>query len=172
MESFGGRCHLTGNPTCFVASARTIMTSIGPRSAHYLPHVYSAPLKRFVAHSDIRYPVSKSFFTHLSKCSFSYFSTTWPSLSAPTRFHLSPVVHSSRTHAATFPIVVAYGTLFGAALSRFFRVHGWRFIRIFRVLRRGRGRIVFKDGYGTRFCRLLSTAFRYSYVHYSYPSTC
>ena len=120
--------------------------------------------------SDKGCRTSKSFFTHLSKCSSSYFSTTWPSLSAPTRFHLSSVVHSSRTHAVTFPIVVAYGTLFGAALSRFFRVHGRWFILIFLVLRRGRGRIVFKDGYGTHFCPLLSTAFCYSYVRCSYPS--
>ena len=152
-----------------MASARTIMILIGPRSAHCLPHVYSAPLKRFVSHSDKRYPFSKFFFTHLSKCSSSYFSTTWPSLSAPTRFHLSPVVHSSRTHAVTFPIVVAYGTLFGAALSQFSRVRGLRYIRIFRVLRRGRGRIVFKNGCGTHFCRLLSTAFRCALL---VPSTC
>ena len=120
--------------------------------------------------SDKGCRTSKSFFTHLSKCSSSYFSTTWPSLSAPTQFHLSSVVHSSRTHAVTFPIVVAYGTLFGAALSRFFCVHGWWFILIFLVLRRGRGRIVFKDGYGTHFCPLLSTAFCYLYVRCSYPS--
>ena len=132
--------------SCFMASARTIMALTGPRSTHCSPHVYSAPLKRFIAHSDKRCPVSKSFFTHLSKCSSSYFSTTWLFLSVPTRFHLSPVVHSSRIHVATFPIVAAYGILFGATLSRFFRVHGLRYIRMFRVLRRGRGRIVFKDG--------------------------
>ena len=146
-----------------MALARTIMTLTA--QVDTLPS--TAP-----PFSDKGCRTSKSFFTHSSKCYSSYFSTTWPFPSAPTRFRLSSVVHSSQTHAVTFPIVVAYGTLFGAALSRFFRVHGLRYIRMFLVLRRGRGRIVFKDGYGIRFCRLLSTAFRYSYVHYSYPSTC
>ena len=169
MESFGGRrCHLTGR----WASARTFMTSIGPRSTHRLPHVYSAPLERFVTHSDKRCLVSNSFFIHPSKCFFSYFFTTWPFLFTPTQFHLSSIVHSSRTHAVTYPIVGIFGILFGAALSRFSRVRGSRCIRIFLVLRRGRGSIVFKDGYGIRFCRLLSIASRYSYVHCSYPSMC
>ena len=141
----------------------TTLTAQGRHTAfHSAPQVFS----------DKGCHTSKSFFTLSSKCYSSYFSTTWPFLSAPARFHLSSVVHSSRTHAVTSPIVVAYGTLFGAALSRFFRVRGWRFIRIFLVLRRGRGRIVFKDGYGTRFYRLSSIAFRYSYVHYLYPNTC
>ena len=158
--------------SCFMASARTIMTPTGPKSTHCLPHVYSAPLKHFVAHSDKRCPVSKSFFTHPSKCYSSYFYTTWPFLFAPARFRLSSVVHSNRTRAMTLLIVVVSGTLFGAALPRFSHVHGWQFIRTCRVLRRGRGRIVFKSGYGTRFCRSSSIAFCYSYVHYSYPSTC
>ena len=147
--------------SCFMALARTIMTLTGPRSAHCSPHVYSAHLKRFIVHSDKRYPVSKSFFTHPSKCYSSHFCTTWPFLFTPTRFHLSSVVHSSRTRAMTSPIVEVSGILFGAALSRFFRVRGSRFIRICRVLRRGR-RIVFEDGYGTQFSRFQSTAFRYS----------
>ena len=139
-------CHLTGNPTRFMALARTIMISFGPRSTHCLPHVYSAPLERFVAHSDKRCPVRKSFSTRPSKCYSSYFSITWPFLSTPTRFHLSSVVHPSLTRAVTSPIVGLFGILFGAALSRFFRVRGLRFIRMFLVLRRGRGRIVFKGG--------------------------
>ena len=147
-----------------------IMTLTCSRSTHCLPHVYSAPLEHFVAHSDKRCLVSNSFFTHPPKCSSSYFFTTWPFLSTPTRFHLSSVVHSSRTHAVTFPIVGVFGTLFGAALLRFSHVHGWQFTRIFLVLRRGRGRIVFKDGYGTQFSRLPSTAFHYLYVRCSYPS--
>ena len=173
MESFGGRrCHLAGNPTCFVSSARTIMSSIGPRSATAYHTCIQHPSNVSLPIHDKRCPNSKSFFTHSSKCYSSYFCTTWPFLSTPARFHLLAVAHSSRIRAPTLRIVEVSGILLGAALSRFFRVHGWRSIRIFLVLRRGRGRIVFKGGYGTHFCRLLSTAFRYSYVHYSYPSTC
>ena len=112
------------------------------------------------------------FFTHPSKCSFSYFCTTWPFLSAPAQFHLSAFAHSSRIRAPTLRTVVVSGILFGAALSRFSRVRGWPSTQIFLVLRKGRGRIVFRDGYETHLCRLLSIAFCYSYVHYSYPSTC
>ena len=111
-----------------------------------------------------RCPVSKSFFTHPSKCYSSSFSITWPFLFAPAQSYLSTAAHSSRIRAPTLGIVVASGTLFGAALSRFSRVRGLQYIRIFRALRRGRRRIVFKHGYGTRFCHLLSIAFRYSYV--------
>ena len=94
--------------SCFMASARTIMTSTGPRSTHRSPHMYSAHLKRFVAHSDKRCPVSKSFFTHSSKCYSLSSSTTWPTLSALARFHLPSAVHSSRTRAVTSPIVELY----------------------------------------------------------------
>ena len=41
------------------------------------------------------------------------------------------------------------GISFGAVLPPFSHVPGWLFIRICRVLRRGRRRIVFKGGYGT-----------------------
>ena len=123
------------------------------------------------AFSDKGYRTSKSFLTHPSKCYSSYFFTTWLILSAPARFRLSSVVHSRRTRAMTSGIVVVSGTLFGAALPRFSHVHGWQFIRTCRVLKRGRRRIVFKSGYGTRFCRSSSIAFRCSYVRCSYPST-
>ena len=154
-----------------MVSARTIMTSTGPRSTHGPPHVYSAPLKCFVAHSDKRYPVSKSFFTHSSKCYSSSFSITWPFLSAPAQSHRSAVTYSSRIRAPTLGIVAASGTLYGAALSRFSLVHGWPCTRTCRVLSRGRRRIVFKGKYGTLFCRLPNIAFRYSYVLYWCLST-
>ena len=48
--------------TCFMASACTIMTSTGPKLTYGPPHVYSAPLKCFVVHSDKRCPISKPFF--------------------------------------------------------------------------------------------------------------
>ena len=147
-----------------MASARTIMTSTGPKSTHCSPHMYSAPLKCFVVHSDKRYPVSKSFFTHPSKCSSSSFSITWPYLSVPAQSHRSAVTYSSRIRAPTLGIVAASGTLFGAALSRFSLVHGWPCTRTCRVLSRGRRRIVFKSGYGTHFSRSPNIAFRCSYV--------
>ena len=136
----------------------------GPRSTHCPPHMYSAPLKRFVAHSDKRYPASKSFFTHSSKCYSSSFSITWLSISAPAQFHRSPVPHSSRIRAPTPHILEPSGISFGAALPPFFRVRGWLFIRICRALSRGRGRIVFKDGYGTRFSPLPNIVFHCSSV--------
>ena len=154
-----------------MASARTIMTSTGPKSTHFPPHVYSAPLKCFVVHSDKRYPVSKSFFTHPSKCSSSSFSITWPFLSAPVRLHLLSVAHPSRIRARTLHILAQYGISFGAVLPPFFRVLGWLFIRICLALSRGRRRIVFKGGYGTHFSRSPNIAFRYSYVLYWYLST-
>ena len=132
--------------------------------------MYSAPLKRFVAHSDKRYPVNKSLFTHSSKCYSSSFSTTWLFISVPAQSHRSAVAHSSRIRAPTLGIVAASGTLFGAALSRFSLVLGWPCTRTYRVLSRGRRRIVFKREYGTLFCRLSNIAFRCSYVHRVYIS--
>ena len=97
------------------------------------------------------YPVSKSFFTHPSKCYSSSFSVTWSFLSAPARFHLSSVAYSSRIHARTPRILAQYGISFGAVLPPFYHVRGWPFIRICRVLSRGRLRTVFKNGYRTHF---------------------
>ena len=133
--------------TCFMASARTNMTLTGPKSTLCPLHVYLAPLKCFVAHSDKRYPVSKSFFTHPSKCYSSSFSITWPFISVPAQSHRSAVAHSSRIRAPTSHILEPSGISFGAVLPPFFRVRGWLFIRICRVLSRGRPRIVFKGGY-------------------------
>ena len=147
------------------------MTSTGPKSTHGPPHVYSAPLKCFVAHSDKRYPVNKSFFTHPSKCSSSSFSITWPFISVPAQSHRSPVAHSSRIRVPTSRILEPSGISFGAVLPPFSHVHGWQFIRICRVLRRGRRRIAFKDGYGTRFSPLPNIVFRCSYVPCWYMST-
>ena len=154
MESFGGKLVmvLSWNPTYllhgFSAHNYDIICS---RSTHCPPYMYSAPLKCFVAHSDKRWPVSKSFFTHSSKCYSSSFSITWSFLSTPAQFHLSAVAYLSRIHAPTLGIVAASGTLFGAVLPPFFHVLGWLFIRICRVLNRGRQRIVFKGGYGIHF---------------------
>ena len=150
--------------TCFMASVRTIMTSTSSGSTHCPPHVYLAPLKCFVAHSDKRCPVSKSFFAHSLKCYSSSFSITWPFLSAPAQFHLTSVAHSSRIRAPTSRILAQYGISFGAVLPPFSHVHGWLFIRICHVLSRGRRRIVFKVGYGTHFSRSPNIAFRCSYV--------
>ena len=154
-----------------MASARTILTPTGPKSTHGPPHVYSAPLKCFVTHSGKRCPVSKSFFTHSSKCYSSSFFITWPFISAPAQFHRSPVPHSSRIRAPTPHILEPSGISFGAVLPPFFRVRGWLFIRICRVLSRGRRRIVFKGGYGTHLSRLPNIAFCYSYVLCWYLST-
>ena len=154
-----------------MASARTNMTSTGPMTTHCSPHVYSAPLKCFVVHSDKRCPVSKSFFNHPSKCYSSSSSITWPFISVPARLHLLSVVHSSRIRAPTPHILEPSGISFGAVLPPFFRVHGWLFIRICRVLNRGRRIIVFKGGYGTHFSRSPNIAFCYSYVLYWYLST-
>ena len=150
--------------TCFMASARTIMTSTGPKSTHFPPHVFSAPLKCFVVHSDKRYPVSKSFFTHPSKCYSSFFSITWPFLSVPAQSHLTSVPHSSRIRVPTSRILERFGISFGAVLPPFSHVRGWQFIRICRVLRRGRRRIAFNDGYGTRFSPLPNIVFHCSSV--------
>ena len=125
----------------------------------------------FRCHSDKRYPVSKSFFTHSSKCYSSSFSITWPFLSAPAQFHLTSAPHSSRIRVPTSRIPEQSGISFGAVLPPFSHVLGWLFIRICRVLSKGRRRIVFKGGYGTHFSRLPNIAFRYSYVLYWYLST-
>ena len=154
-----------------MAPARTNMTSTGPKSTHCPPHVYSAPLKCFVVHSDKRCPVSKSFFAHPSKCSSSSFSITWPFISVPAQFHLTSVPHSSRIRVPTSRILEPSGISFGAVLPPFFRAHGWQFIRICLALSKGRRRIVFKGGYGTHFSRSPNIAFRYSYVLCWYLST-
>ena len=133
--------------------------------------MYSAPLKRFVAHSDKRYPVSKSFFTHSSKCYSSSFSITWPFLSVPAQSHLTSVPRSSRVRVPTSRILERFGISFGAVLPPFFRVHGWPFIRICRVLSRGRRRIIFKGGYGTLFSHSPNIVFRSSYVLCWYLNT-
>ena len=147
-----------------MASARTIMTSTGPRSTHGPPHAYSAPLKCFVTHSDKRCPVSKSFFTHSSKCYSSSFSITWPFLPAPAQSHLTSVPRSSQIRVPTSRILEQYGISFGAVLPPFFRVLGWLFTRMCPVLSKGRRRIVFKGAYGTHFSHSPKIAFRYSYV--------
>ena len=153
-----------------MASARTIMTSsvLGRPSAH---HTCIKHPQRFVSHPDNRYPVSKSLFTYSSKCYSSSFSIIWPLISALTQSHRSAATYSSRIRAPTLGVVAASGTLFGAALSPFSLVHGWPCTRTYRVLRRGRRRIVFKGKYGTLFCRLPNIAFRYSYVLYWCLST-
>ena len=152
-----------------MASARTTMTSsvLGRPSAH---HTCIKHPQRFVSHPDNRYPVSKSLFTYSSKCYSSSFSIIWPLISAPTQSHRSAATYSSRIRALTLGIVAASGTLFGAALSPFSLVHGWPCTRTYRVLRRGRPRIVFKGRYETLFCHLSNIAFRCSYVHCWYPS--
>ena len=126
--------------------------------------MYSAPLKRFVAHSDKRCPISKSFFSHPSKCSSSSFSITWPFLSAPAQFHLTSVPHSSRIRVPTSRIPEQSGISFGVVLPAFFHVLGWLFIRMCLVLSRGRGRTVFKGGYGTHSSRSPNIVFHYLYT--------
>ena len=147
------------------------MTLTAGRSTHYPPHVYSVPLQRFVTHSNKNCPVSESFFAHPLKCCSSSFYITWSFLSAPARLHLLSVAHPSRIRARTLHILAQYGISFGAVLPPFSHVHWWLFIRICRVLSRGRRRIVFKGGYGTHFSLLQSIAFRYSYVLCWYLST-
>ena len=147
------------------------MTLTAGRSTHYPPHVYSVPLQRFVTHSNKNCPVSESFFAHPLKCCSSSFYITWSFLSAPARLHLLSVAHPSQIRARTLHILAQYGISFGAVWPPFSHVHGWLFIRICRVLRRGRRRIVFKGGYGTHFSLLPSIAFRYSYVLCWYLST-
>ena len=130
--------------------------------------VFSTPQALFIKRCHRNW----SLFIRPSKCCSSSSSTTWLVLSTLAQSRLSTVAHSSRTHAPISPAVELYGILFGAALSLFSRARGLLFTRIFRVLRRGRRRIVLKDGYGTQFSRLPSTAFRCSYVRCLYPSTC
>ena len=158
------RNHLAGSRSRLLAfSAHSYDINRSDRlTAHYtcIQHLLSV----FVSHSDKRCLVSKSFFTNPSKCYSSPFSITWPFLSAPAQFHLSLVAHSSRIHTRTSRILAQYGISFGAVLPPFSRVRGWLFIQICRVLRRGRRRIVFKDGYGTHFSRSPNIAFRCSYV--------
>ena len=125
--------------------------------------VFSTP-QAFHCHSDIRCPVSKSFFTHPSKCYSSSFSITWPFLSAPARFHLSAVSHSSQICVLTSHILEQSGILFGAVLPPFFHVCGRLFIQICCVLSRGRWRIIFKGGYGTHFFCSPNISFCCSYV--------
>ena len=137
-----------GRKLCFIGNAMlygTIMTLTAQVDPLPTTPVFSIP-QAFRCHSDKRCPVSKSFFTHPSKCYSSSFSITWPFLSAPAQFHLSAVAHSSRICAPTSRILEQYGISFGAVLPPFFRVLGWLFIRICRVLSKGRGRIVFKGG--------------------------
>ena len=113
-----------------------------------------------------------SLFIRPSKCCSSSSSTTWLVLSTLAQSCPSTIAHLSRTHAPISLGVELYGILFGAALSLFSRARGLLFTQIFRVLRRGRRRIVLKVGYGTQFSRLPSTAFCCLYVRCSYPSTC
>ena len=152
--------HFIGNPMLH----SMIMTLIAQVCPLPTTPVFSTLTERFVAHSDKRCPVSKSFFTHPSKCYSSSFSITWPFLSAPAQFHLSAVAHLSRIRAPTSRILERSGISFGAVSPPFFRAHGWLFIRIYRVLSRGRRRIAFKYGYGTHFSHLPNIAFRCSYV--------
>ena len=154
-----------------MASAHINMTSTGPKSTYCPLHVYSAPLKSFVAHSDKRYPASKSFFSHPSKCSSSSFFITWPFISVPAQSHRSAFAHSSRIRAPTSHIPERSGISFGAVLPPFFRVLGWLFTRICRVLSRGRRRIDFKGGYGTHSSRSPNIVFRSSYVLCWYLNT-
>ena len=133
--------------------------------------MYSAPPKRFVAHSEKRCPVSKSFFTHSSKCYSLSFSITWPFISTPAQFHLTSVPHLSRIRVPMSRILKWFGISFGAVLPPFFRARGWPFIRICHVLRRGRRRIIFKGGYGTLFSHSPNIVFRSSYVLCWYLST-
>ena len=81
--------HFIGNPMLH----SIIMTLIAQVCPLPTTPVFSTLTERFVAHSDKRCPVSKSFFTHPSKCYSSSFSITWPFLSAPAQFHLSAVAH-------------------------------------------------------------------------------
>ena len=162
--------HLAGSCASLYRLHSTIMTLTSQVGLLPTTRVFSTPTERFVAYSDKRCPVSKSFFTHPSKCYSSSFSITWPFLSVPAQFHLSAVAHSSQIHARTSHILAQYGILFGAVLSPFSHVHGWLFIRICRVLRRGKRRIAFKDGYETHFSHSPNIAFLCSFVHCWYPS--
>ena len=96
--------------SCFMASVHTIMILTGPRSTHCSPHVYSAHLECFVAHSDKRCPVSKSFFTHSLKYYSLSSSTTWPTLSALARPTISrslkPNSCSDISHCRTISSII------------------------------------------------------------------
>ena len=165
-ESFGGKLRFIGNPMLH----STIMTLTAQVDPLPTTPVFSTP-QAFRCHSDKRYPVSKSLFTHPSKCYSSFFSITWPFLSAPAQFHLTSVPHSSRIRVPTSRILEQYGISFGAVLPPFFRVPGWLFTRICRVLSRGRRRIDFKGGYGTHSSRSPNIVFRSSYVLCWYLNT-
>ena len=137
-----------GRKLCFIRNAMlhgTIMTLTAQVDPLPTTPVFSIP-QVFCCHSDKRCPISKSFFTHPSKCYSSSFSITWPFLSAPAQFHLSAVSHLSRICVPTSCIPERSGILFGAVLPPFFHVHGWLFIQICCVLSRGRQRIIFKGG--------------------------
>ena len=132
-ESFGGKLHFIRN-SMLHSTIMILTTQINP-----LPTTpVFRPLKRFVVPSNKRCPVSKSLFTHPSKCYSSSFSITWSFLSTPARFHLSSVAHLSQIHAQTSHILAQYGISFGAVLPPFSCVHGWQFIQICLVLSRGR----------------------------------
>ena len=128
------------------------------------PTAHHSTPQAFRRHSDKRYPISKSLFTYSSKCYSSSFSITWSFLSAPAQFHPTSVPHSSPIRVPTSHMLEQSGISFGAVLPPFSHVPGWLFIRICRVLRRGRRRIVFKGGYGTHFSRSPNIAFRSSYA--------
>ena len=153
-ESFGGKLRFIGNPMLH-STTMTLTTQVDPLP----PHLYSAPLKHFAAHSDKRCPVGKSFFTHPLKCYSSSFSITWSFLSTPAQFHLTFVAHSSWIHAPTSRILEQSGMLFGVVLPPFFCVLGWQFIRICLVLSRGRQTDFFKDGYRTHSSHSLNVVF-------------
>ena len=115
-----------------------------------------------------------SCFSHFSQCCFSFLSTTWPreSLSTAAQSHQSTIAHWGQIIAPTLRIVGPYGILFGAVLLQFSHVLGLLFIQIFHVLRKKKQTVVLQNGYGIHFCRSPSIAFRYSYAHCSYQSTC
>ena len=149
----------------------TVMTLTSLVSLLPITHVLSTLTERFVAHSDKRCPVSKSFFTHSLKCYSSSFSITWPFLFAPAQFHLTSVPHLSQIHVPTPCILEWSGISFGVALPPFFHVHRWPFIWICLVLSRGRQRIIFKGGYGTHSSHSPNIVFHCSYVLCWYLST-
>ena len=110
-----------------------------------------------------------------SQCCFLPLPATRPMeslLTAANWSHPSANARWSQIRAPTFLTVAPSGTLYGAALSPSSHALGLRSIQIFSVQGSEKWKIVFKNWYGTQFYRLLSIAFRYSYVHCSYPSTC
>ena len=77
-ESFGRKLRFIGNPMLH-STIMTLTAQVNP-----LPTTpVFRPLKHFIAHSYRRCPVSKSLFTHPSKCYSSSFSITWSFLSVP-----------------------------------------------------------------------------------------